>query len=47
MKILNRTMLAATAMFFGAALASAHADTVKVSVAAEPYPPFAALDASG
>ncbi|GLS23749.1 amino acid ABC transporter [Labrys miyagiensis] len=47
MKTLNMKMLAATAIFFGAAFASAQADTVKVSVAAEPYPPFASLDASG
>jgi polar amino acid transport system substrate-binding protein len=47
MKFLNAKLLAATAIVFAAAMAIAHADTVKVSVAAEPYPPFASLDASG
>jgi polar amino acid transport system substrate-binding protein len=47
MKTFNSKMLAATAIFFGAGLVAAHADPVKVSVAAEPYPPFASLDASG
>ena len=47
MKFLNAKLLAATAIAFAAAMAIAHADTVKVSVAAEPYPPFASLDASG
>jgi polar amino acid transport system substrate-binding protein len=47
MRILNTRLLAATAIVFGAALAAAHADPIKVSVAAEPYPPFASKDASG
>ncbi|WP_413993180.1 transporter substrate-binding domain-containing protein [Labrys okinawensis] len=47
MKNLNMKMLAATAIFISAAFASAQANPIKVSVAAEPYPPFASLDASG
>ncbi|MDZ5448147.1 MULTISPECIES: transporter substrate-binding domain-containing protein [Labrys] len=47
MKHFSAKLLMATAFFCGVAFASAQADTIKVSVAAEPYPPFASKDASG
>ncbi|MDQ0393974.1 transporter substrate-binding domain-containing protein [Labrys monachus] len=47
MKFLDAKLLAAAAILFGSALASAHADPIKVSVAAEPYPPFASKGADG
>lgn len=39
--------LAALALLFGAAVSSAKADPIRISLAAEPYPPFAAQDAGG
>lgn len=47
MKHLSAKLFVATVLFAGAAFASAQAETVKVSVSAEPYPPFASKDASG
>jgi polar amino acid transport system substrate-binding protein len=38
---------AAAAISIGASVASAQADPVRISIASEPYPPFASVDASG
>jgi len=46
MKPFQARLLAAAAVLAASAFA-AHADPIKVSVAAEPYPPFASKDASG
>jgi polar amino acid transport system substrate-binding protein len=45
MRILSKTIVAAA--IFCASTVMAQADQVKVGIAAEPYPPFSSLDASG
>ncbi|MDQ0469009.1 transporter substrate-binding domain-containing protein [Labrys wisconsinensis] len=47
MGIFNRTTLAAAAILIGAAFGPATAASLKFSVAAEPYPPFASKNAAG
>lgn len=42
-----KTLILASALALGAALSPALADPIKVSVAAEPYPPFSSKNASG
>ena len=45
MKLMKTLAAAALALTMGAAVANA--EEVKIGIAAEPYPPFASLDASG
>jgi len=47
MMFFTKTNLAAAALALSAMLAPAHADPIKFSVAAEPYPPFASKNAAG